>query len=114
MTGFPSALSYDTNHPNLLRRILSRLAMIDKGKTNNTGSITLTANSATTVVTEATERVGANTIMMFSPATANASIAISTTPGVYVSSRDVANNTFTITHANNAQTDRVFKYFLVG
>ena len=84
-----------------------------QGKTNNTSdtAVTLTANAATTTVTEAPNRIGETTVILFMPTTANAATAMA---NVYVSSRSVANNTFTITHANNAQTDRTFNYVLIG
>lgn len=83
------------------------------GKTNNTGSVTLDANSATTTVTEASGRIGPDTVILFMPTTANAATEAGA-GSIYVSSRNVASNTFTITHANNAQTDRAFKYVLIG
>ena len=83
------------------------------GKTNNTGSITLTESSATTVVTEARGRLGPDTCIFFMPTTANAATEFGA-GSIYVSSVDSVNDQFTITHANNAQTDRTFKYILVG
>lgn len=83
-----------------------------QGKTDNVGGpITLTANAATTTITEAAGRIGQTTYIDFMPTTANAAVAKQT---MYVSSRDVINNTFTITHDNNAQVDKTFYYVLVG
>lgn len=82
-----------------------------QGKTDNIGSVTLTANSTTTTLTEAPDRIGANTVILFMPTTANAAAAMT---NLYVSGRDVSANTFTLTHTNNAQIDRTFNYILVG
>ncbi len=78
-----------------------------KGKTNNVGEVTLTANAASTVVTD--PRVGYYSVVTLSPTTANAAGAIATT---YIAT--YGDGTFTITHANNAQVDKVFKYTVVG
>jgi hypothetical protein len=46
---------------------------------------------------------------LFMPTTANAAAELAT---MFVSSR--GKQTFTITHANNGQTDRTFKYVVIG
>lgn len=77
------------------------------GKTNNTGTVTLTANAASTVVSDF--RATSQSVIVLMPTTANAAAAIATT---YVSSR--GSKTFTLTHANNAQADKTFGYAVVG
>ena len=79
------------------------------GKLNSTGSVTLTASAASTAVSEA--RAGYDSVILFMPTTANAA-AEQAAGGFYVSSR--GKQTFTITHANNAQTDRTFEYIVIG
>lgn len=79
-----------------------------KGKTNNTGTVTITASTTTTTVTDA--RLGADSVILLSPLTANAAAAIGTT---YISTV-TAGASFVLTHANNAQTDRDFAYIIVG
>ena len=78
-----------------------------RGKLNNTGSVTLTASSATTTLTDI--RIGKDSVITLQPTTANAAAEIATlyfgTPG---------DGTVTINHANNAQTDRTFKYTITG
>lgn len=83
------------------------------GKTNNTDTFTLTANSATTAVTLAEGRLGINTVVVWTPTTAHAATEAGA-GAMYLSGRNVANGTFTITHTNNAQTDRTFIFILVG
>ncbi len=77
------------------------------GKLNSTGSVTLTASATSTVVAEA--RSGPDSVVLFMPTTANAAAELAT---MFVSLR--GKQTFTITHANNAQTDRTFKYVVIG
>jgi hypothetical protein len=103
-----------TSHPNLTewcRKLAISCIQSLRGKTDNTGTFTLTANSATTTVTETQGRIGTGTVIHWSPTTANASAALA---NVYLSSRSVSANTFTLTHTNNAQVDRTFSYTLTG
>lgn len=86
------------------RRLLAgAIINILRGKLNNTGSVTLTASSATTTLTDI--RIGKDAVILFQPTTANAAAELATlypgTPG---------DGTVTLNHANNAQTDRTFKY----
>jgi hypothetical protein len=48
-------------------------------------------------------------VILLSPTTANAAAALATT---YVSA--VTQGSFTLTHANNAQTDKTFGYVALG
>lgn len=80
-----------------------------QGKLMNTGSVTLTANVASTTVTDA--RAGLQSFIGFMPQTANAAAEIGAGT-MYVATQ--GKQTFTITHANNAQTDRTFRYCLLG
>jgi LDH2 family malate/lactate/ureidoglycolate dehydrogenase len=111
--GFLNAPEFEPNTNNWLRKIVRVINGIMQGKTNNTGSVTLTANSATTTVTETGGRIGQNTLILFMPTTAHAATEFGAGT-MYVSARSVANNTFTITHVNNAQNDRTFNYVLIG
>lgn len=94
-----------------LRKLSTSVVSVIRGKLDNTGTFTLTANSATTTITETDGRIGEDTVIAWSPVTANASAAIA---NIYLSSRDVENKTFTLTHTNNSQTDRTFSYTLTG
>ena len=80
---------------------------VQKAGSSNVGSVTLTASSATTTVSDL--RAGQDSVILFMPRTANAAAAIG---GLYVSAR--GKQTFTLTHANNAQTDRTFSYVVLG
>jgi hypothetical protein len=78
-----------------------------QGKLNNTGTVTLTANSTTSTLTD--PRIGINSVISFMPTTSNAAGALG---GLYVSAR--GDGTATLTHANNAQADRSFAYTITG
>ena len=98
-----------TNSLDGLRRLATAINQIIDGRSNARGSFTITENTGTTVVTD--QRVGTDSVICFMPLTVNAAAAIAA-GAVYVSSR--GNGTFTLTHANNAQTDRTFEYSITG
>tara|TARA_S200002703_G_C3618476_1_gene189968 strand:- start:151 stop:468 length:318 start_codon:yes stop_codon:yes gene_type:complete len=79
------------------------------GKSNNTGTFTCTASAATTAVTDF--RAGKSSIILLMPQTANAAAEVGNGT-IHVSTR--AKQSFTVTHANNSQTDRTFGYVIVG
>ena len=79
------------------------------GKSNNTGSFTCTASAATPAVTDF--RAGKSSIILLMPQTANAAAEVGNGT-IHVSTR--AKQSFTITHANNSQTDRTFGYVIIG
>ncbi len=80
-----------------------------RGKTNNSGRLTLNANTLSTTISvklcETTSKV-----LLF-PESANAAAEIGAGT-VYVSSR--LSKSFVVAHANNAQTDRIFAFMVVG
>lgn len=78
-----------------------------RGKLNNRGKITLTANSATTTLTD--ERIGANSVIQFSPSTANARADVP-----YYDDADLSQGSATLHHTNNAQVDKTFRYTVTG
>ena len=79
------------------------------GDINATGTFTCAANAATTVVTDF--RAGPSSIILLMPTTANA--ATETGNGtIFISTR--TKQSFTVTHANNTQTDRTFGYLVIG
>lgn len=90
-----------------IRRLVEAINSLQRGKMNAVTTVTLTANATTTTLTD--NRIGGGTYIGLSPTTANAAAALGTT---YVSAK--AKESATITHANNAQTDRTFDVLLVG
>lgn len=97
--------------PSSAERDLSRLVQsvreLWEGRGHSAGSVTLTAGATTTTVTAA--NCGPNSKVFLEPTTANAAAARAST---YISA--TATGSFTITHANNAQTDRTFSYAFKG
>jgi len=79
------------------------------GKVNSIESFTLTASVASSTLTDA--RIGPDSFIGFMPRTANAAAEIGNGT-MFVSAR--GQGTATITHANNAQTDRTFTYVVLG
>lgn len=91
------------------RQISMWMRDVHQGKLANTGTVTLTANANSTVVLDA--RAGKFSFIWFMPQTANAGAEIAAGT-IYVATQ--GKQTFTITHANNSQTDRTFRYCLLG
>lgn len=112
-TSFPDVNEYTPDHRSLLLRIIRVIRNLNKGRSNNAYSVTLTANAGTTTVNLSNGDIGENSLVFFTPQTANAALEIGAGT-MYVSSRNVTSNAFTITHANNAQTDRTFGFIIVG
>lgn len=101
-----SALVLNLNEQEL-GKFAAAINQLAQGRSNAVGTVTLTASVASTTVTP--ETCGAGSKVFLTPTTANAAAALATT---YVSA--VAPKSFTLTHANNAQTDRTFGYVCLG
>lgn len=98
-----------TNADQWMRQTAAWMREANQGHLQNTGIITLNAGQTSTVVTD--DRVGSNSFIEFMPRTANAA-AERRNGTMFVSSQ--SKQTFTISHANNAQTDRTFVYTILG
>lgn len=90
-------------------RLSQAINELFQGRSNAVGTCTLTASAATTVVTA--ENCGDASQVFLFPKTANASAEMGAGT-IYVSA--VTNGSFTLTHANNAQTDRTYGYACLG
>lgn len=99
--GFPGKLE---NAWFELRTVINSLLL---GKTNNTGSVTLTAGATSTTLTDT--RIGGSSVILFCPTTANAATA---TANLRVTAK--GDGTATLTHSNTADVDRVFDYAIIG
>ncbi len=93
--------------PEHLRILADRINQLINGRSNAVGDVTLTANAASTTLTDA--RISVDSFIGLMPTTANAAGALATT---YVSAR--GKGVATITHANNAQADKTFRYAIQG
>lgn len=89
------------------RAVQLKINNLFRGKMNIVGSVTLTANSATTALSD--DLISPDSIVVVMPMTANAAAAIG---GLYFSTPTAG--LVTINHANNAQTDRTFRYGVMG
>lgn len=90
-------------------KIASSVNQLYDGKSDNHGTFTLTANQATTTVSDL--RAGVDSKIFYTPTTANASAEVGNGT-IYISAK--GKESFTVTHANNAQSDRTFDYMIVG
>ena len=79
------------------------------GGINATGSVTLTASAASTAVTD--KRLSATSYFGLMPTTANASAEVGNGT-IYVSAQ--GKQTLTLTHANHSQTERTYRYVILG
>lgn len=87
-----------------IRRICTA---INTNADGQTGTVTLTANAASTTLTDV--RITASSVISLMPTTANAAAAIATT---YIGTTAIGSAT--ITHANNAQADKTFRYSITA
>ncbi len=92
-----------------LKKIVLAIQQLAAGRSNATGTVTLTAGSATTVVAD--NNCAAGSTPLLTPLTASAAAEVGNGT-LYVSA--VANGSFTITHANAATTGRTFLYAVIG
>lgn len=102
----PENVSLDENY---IRKLVRVVNQIMRGKTNNTGEVTLDTTTTATVVADI--NVGAESFISFMPTTANAALEVSS-GSMYVST--VGDQTFTVTHDSNTTADRTFIYTVVG
>jgi len=92
-----------------LYKLVRAIRELFEGRSNAVGSFTLAANVGSTTVTAA--NCGAGSTVLYTPTSANAATEVGNGT-IRVST--VANGSFTVTHANNAQTDRMFLYAALG
>jgi hypothetical protein len=90
-------------------RIVNAIRQLAAGRSNAAGSLTLAASAASTTVAAPNCAAAAQVFLFPKTAHAAAELAGGT---CYVSA--IANGSFTVTHANNAQADRTFAYVCLG
>ena len=103
-TSAPMTVSTNETDQTKINRAIQQL---EQGRLNVTGSCTLAASATSTIVKAG--NCGAASQVLLTARTANAAAALATT---YVNS--VTNGSFTIAHASNAQTDRIFGFACLG
>ena len=122
--GFPNVPDHPGQpHPENFRTFLITLAAAinrhNRGKSNfavdqagdGTLKVTLTANAASTTVTD--ERLSYYSAVVFDPMTANAAAELAAGT-LYVTQTNRMNGAFTLTHANAASADRTFRMAILG
>jgi hypothetical protein len=92
-------------------KIVAAVNQLAQGRSNAVGTVTLAANAASTTVS-ATNCAAGSAIFLF-PQTANAA-AEWKNGTMYVLAANVTKQQFVITHANNAQNDRIFWWMALG
>tara|TARA_R110002020_G_scaffold212027_5_gene418401 strand:+ start:2240 stop:2581 length:342 start_codon:yes stop_codon:yes gene_type:complete len=106
----PAVWHDDAEHK---RKFAEAINAIDDGKLSSNAEITLTASATSTVITD--RRVGKDSVILFMPVTANAAAALGAgTMYVTTANIDPRASTFTITHPSNSQTDKTFRYVVLG
>lgn len=92
------------------RKIVAAINGLVEGRTDNYAQVTLAAGATETVVSnEAAWHCSPNSTIVLSPRSENAAAALATT---WIKAK--GNRTFTIGHASNAQTDRIFDVAFIG
>lgn len=94
-----------------LKKVILSIQQLAAGRSNATGSVTMTVSSATTVVNTLTGTCAPDSKPDLIPASANAATEFGA-GAWYISS--VGLDTFTITHTNSATADRTFFYVIRG
>ena len=96
-------------------KIVQAVIQLGRGASNAVGQVTLRANQATTVVDKSVSpgaiNVAQDQTITYTPMTANAAAEVGNGT-IYISAVD--QQSFTITHANNAQTDRIYAWSAKG
>ena len=92
-----------------LSKITLAISELAQGRSNATGTCTLTISVTTTQVTAPTCAPGSTVVL--TPTTAHASAEFGNGT-IYIST--VAAGSFTITHASNTQADRTFLWAILG
>lgn len=94
-----------------LRRMWESLQATRRGKVECMAELTLTASAASTTLSDI--RISKYSALIFDPLTANAAAELAAGT-LYVTTANRSDGTATVTHANNAQTDRSFRVLIIG
>lgn len=94
-----------------LRRFWDVIAQIRRGKMDVVSEFTLTPGAATSVLNW--KGLSPQSVVVFDPKTANAAAELGSGT-MYVLTANRGNDQWTVTHANNAQTDRTFQVAVLG
>jgi hypothetical protein len=101
-------MTVSTNERDLAKFAIA-IQQLEQGRSNAAGVCTLAASVASTTVKA--PNCAATTKVLLFPRSANAATELGNGT-LYVSA--VANGSFTLTHASNGQTDRIFHFVCLG
>lgn len=101
---FPQVTGY-------IRRMYESLQATRKGKLECVVEVTLTANAASTTVSDI--RLSSYSAILFDPLTANAAAELAAGT-LYATTANRGDSTVTLTHANAATTDRSYRMVVIG
>lgn len=104
----PEYLQDDKEHRRKLARAVNSLV---GGKMNAFIDFTLVANAASSTLIDA--RISYYSTILFMPMTAHAAAEIAAGT-MYIPQTTMKNGQCIIQHANNAQTDRTFRFLIIG
>ena len=107
----PQTFSNFSDVTGYCRRVFDALHSARRDKIECVAELTLTANAATTTLTD--ERLSVQSVVHFDPKTANAATEIYGAT-MYVLTANRITGAWVITHANNAQADRSFQVSIIG
>lgn len=110
-TAPPRTVSSFTDVNTMLRRLHDSIFRARQGKLDCITEITLTANAATTTLTDI--RLSNQSVVLFDPKTANAAAELAAGT-LYTLTANRGTGSWVISHANNAQTDRTFQVLVIG
>jgi len=103
---YPFAPSNVVLLPEYINKLKNSINFAMNGKTNNTGEVTITPSTSSTTVLN--NLCNVNSVVILSPVTSHAAVHDS---GRYVVAGD---KQFTIHHSNSAQTDKTYRYVIIG
>lgn len=101
----------ETGMRSWIERARRGIALLAAGKMNNVATLTLTASQATTTFQH--KRLAPESVVVFDPKTANAAAELYGAT-MYVLTANRGAESWTVTHANNAQADRTFQVLIIG
>ncbi len=89
------------------RRVATVVNLAMRGKINAVAALALSPGASTTALMD--DRIGADSVVLLMPTTANGAAALATT---YVAT--LVPGEAAVSHLNNAQTDRSFAVVIIG
>ena len=107
----PAVPETGTDWREWLLKVSRRVNGLTRGQANTGGLFTLTANVASTTMTD--DRISVDATVVLVPTTANAAAELGNGT-LYMSETGRMNGALTISHSNNAQTDRTYRIVIIG